>query len=505
MTRVAVECVQASKFYGSYGANKHIDIAIQEGSIHGIVGENGAGKSTLLSLIAGIQPLTSGSIYLSIARGRLERSRLHFGVETGVGYVPQNFPLISDMTVAENIVLGSRLPFCMQRRAIENAIEAWQGEHGFLFDGRKLVRTLSIGERQEVALGKCLYQNAEIILLDEPTAVLGPVETTALWGRLRTLREAGKTILVVSHKIRELLEICDRVSVLRAGQLVETLEPSQFDAMHIAHQMVGTSQIPMDTVAPVATSRAPSQQGMVALQDVHCSFPPPRIPLHIPHLEVGAGQIVGIAGVGGNGQDEFLDLLTGHFPQYEGTATLFNRPLSHFTPESIHTAGVGIIPPDREQAVVRSMSVQENLALGYAHSSAVNRWGFLRKKNLLHQSDRAISTWGIKPAHSKNLLGQYSGGNQQKWVFAREIQSHHRCLIAMHPTQGLDQKTSALFYQTCFQRRAEGWGILLFLSDIDEGFYLCDFLAVLFRGTLTEALPKTQVSKKQLGQWMGGL
>jgi simple sugar transport system ATP-binding protein len=497
---LAVEMRGISKTFGTLVANDHVDLAVPRGSIHAIVGENGAGKSTLMSMLYGLLAPDEGEIRIG---GR--PVTLHGpgdAIKQGIGMVHQHFMLVPPLTVAENIVLGAEPPGrgIFPRGEAIRRVRALSARYGLRVDPEARVGTLPVGLQQRVEILKALYRGAEILILDEPTAVLTPQETDELFVVLRELVGQGKTILFISHKLREVLAIADQISVLRRGRKVATLDGKTATREEIARLMVGRDVLPQvdrgisTPAGPVLEVRdlsADSDRGLSALK--HVSF------------TVRAGEILGIAGVEGNGQSELVEVLTGLRHATAGSATLLGRPIVNVEPSRIRAIGLTSIPEDRHaRGLVLDYSVADNLILGSQRQPPVSDGHVLHPRRILERARRLVRQFDIRGAAPTTPARSLSGGNQQKIVLARELDGRPKMLIAAQPTRGLDIGAIQFVHGQLLAERDRGVAILLVSAELDEILALSDRIVVLYDGQITGSFSADEATEERLGILMTG-
>jgi simple sugar transport system ATP-binding protein len=497
---LAVEMRGITKRFGSLVANDHIDLVVARGSIHALVGENGAGKSTLMNLLYGLYVPDAGEIFIN---GR--QVVLHGpgdAIKQGIGMVHQHFMLIPPLTVAENIVLGAEPPnpvIFPRAEAIKRVTEL-SNLFGLRVDPTARVGDLPVGLQQRVEILKTLYRGAEILILDEPTAVLTPQETDELFLVLRDLVDKGKTILFISHKLREVMAVADQISVLRRGRKIATLEKSRTSREEIARLMIGREVLPQ-------VDRGVSHPGTPVLdvQNLTCDSDRGLSALKGVSFTVRAGEVLGIAGVEGNGQSELADVLTGLRPATGGTVTLAGRSAVHTTPHHLRELGLAAIPEDRHaRGLVLDYSVADNLILGEQTQPAVSGGHILNPRRILARARRLIASFDIRGAAPITPARSLSGGNQQKVVLAREIDARPKLLIAAQPTRGLDIGAIQFVHEQIIAERDRGAGILLISAELDEILALSDRIAVLYEGHITGTFTAEEATEERLGILMTG-
>lgn len=484
-------------------ANDDISLEIRPGEVFALVGENGAGKSTLMNLLYGIHTPTEGDIY--IKGQKLERHTSGEAIEKGVGMVHQHFMLIPSFTVAQNIVL-SREPrkwkvFCDRKAAIDRAL-AISEEYGLAVDPTAIVGELSIGLQQRVEILKALYRGADILILDEPTAVLTPQETTELFAVIRrVVEEKAMTVILITHKLNEVKAISDRVGIMRKGRLVDVRDTASVTERELASLMVGRPilyETPDKTGSPgevrleVKNLSVYDNRGLTAVKDLS--------------LSVREGEILGIAAIEGNGQSELLEAVTGLRPCAGGTVTLCGQEATGRTPGEIRSMGLAHIPEDRiATGVSKDASVAENLLTGRQRESEFRGFaGYQRQSTIARYAESLFETFDIRGAGIEVAAGSLSGGNLQKVVVARECSFDTPVLIISQPTRGVDVGAIEFIHKEIIQKRNEGKAILLSSADLDEVFRLSDRIITLYEGRITGEFTPDSIEKDELGYYMTG-
>ena len=481
-----------SKRYGTVLALDGVSLTLRPGQIHGILGENGAGKSTLLNILFGaVQP----------DRGRIERDgrplRLtspRLAIAAGIGLVHQHFHLVDSFTVRENVLLGERTPDRPRLDRLAARLGLWE-----VLD--VAVGGLPVGVRQRVEILKALYRQATLLLLDEPTAVLTPPEVETLFDLLRELRAAGAGVVFITHKLREALELCDTITVLRQGRVVAEYPASQVTADVLAAAMVG-EHLASAALGHSATA-PPAETVRLRVENLTVPADGSRTALHRISFEVREGEIFGIAGVDGNGQTELAEALVGLRPM-QGNLWLDGRPLPAGRRARL-AAGLRYIPPDRRQSgLALELSVAENVILGDELAPDWRRWGVLLDRAALRQyAGTLIRDFDIRTPHADAPAAALSGGNQQKLLVARELAPRPRVLVAVNPTWGVDVASVATIHRALRGACRQGLGLVLMSNELDEIQALCQRFAVLYRGRLSTSLT-FDIPPADLGRLMAG-
>jgi ABC-type uncharacterized transport system ATPase subunit len=499
-TEYAVELRGITKRFPGVVANRDIELRIRRGEVHAIVGENGAGKSTLMKTLYGMHRPDEGTIVVD-GRETVFRSPAD-AIDAGIGMVHQHFMLADYFTVLENIVLGSeptrggRLDMVEARRRI-NGISA---RYSLGLDPDALVEDLGVGDRQRVEIAKVLYRGARTLILDEPTAVLVPQEVDELFGNLAELKREGLTVIFISHKLDEVRRVADSITVIRRGTTVGTADPKTTTVKELAELMVG-AQLPTpatreSTVRPSVVLRLSgatvrNADGRTLVDDVH--------------LAVRQGEVVGIAGVEGNGQAELIDAIMGLRPLAAGSVTLGDDDVSAWSTRARREAGVGLIPEDRHrQGMLLDAPLWENRILGHqTRPPAVKGW-FIDRRGARADTVRIMDEYDVRAPGPDALAVALSGGNQQKLIVGREMSASPRLLLAAHPTRGVDVGAQAVIWELLKDARAEGLGIVLVSADLDELIGLSDTLHVMLRGRLVATVDPGTVTPEELGGYMTG-
>jgi general nucleoside transport system ATP-binding protein len=460
-------------------ANDHVDFDLRKGEVHALLGENGAGKSTLMNILYGLYKTDEGEI---LSRGqKVSFHSAKDAIDRGIGMVHQHFMLIPVMTVAENIVLATEPTTAGVLLDYDEAVEEVREiseRFGLAVNPTAKVENISVGQQQRVEILKALYRGAEILILDEPTAVLTPQEAGELFGIIKSLQAEGTSIIFISHKLNEVLEIADRITVLRRGKKIDTVPREGATEAGLAKMMVGREVLlrvekkaaePGDVLLEVSDLHVNDDRGLAAVQDV--SF------------VVRAGEIVGIAGVEGNGQSELIEAITGLRRAEGGQIAVAGRVMAHASARKMLDAGVGHIPEDRQRrGLVLEFTIAENIALHDYCYPPDSRWGWLFPRRLVERARTLIREFDVRGGGPTTRAGALSGGNQQKVVAAREVARDPKVLVAAQPTRGLDVGAIEFLHRRLIEERAEGRAILLVSLELDEVMSLSDRLLVMYEG-----------------------
>ncbi len=484
-----------SRRFGAVAANDDVSLSVRPGEIHALVGENGAGKTTLMKILYGMETPDAGSILIHGQRASISSPAA--AIALGIGMVHQHFMLVLPMSVAENVALGNeplRWGFLLDHAKAFEETRALGRQFGLAVEPEVRVGDLSVGLQQRVEILKLLYRRADILILDEPTAVLAPQEVEALFQTLRVLKQQGKTVLLITHRLGEVMEISDRVTVMRRGRVEGEVETAQTNRLDLARMMVGKEweggsrrrQPPApDVVVDVRQVTALSDRRVTTLRDV--SF------------TIARSEILGIAAVEGNGQRELVQILTGRRRCARGTVEIQGRPVRVFP------AGVSNIPEDRIQdGMVSEFTLAENLVLGRLNEGRFSKSGLLNRRSMEQEATATIRRFDIRPATPHLALGRFSGGNQQKAVIARELARRSPLLIASHPTRGLDIGATDFVHRALEEEKDRGRAILLLSADLAELLELSDRIAVLFKGEIVAIFNAAETDETELGAYMTG-
>ncbi|MDI3257021.1 MAG: ABC transporter ATP-binding protein [Kyrpidia sp.] len=499
----SVEMNGIVKRFGRVLANDHATFAARPGEIHALLGENGAGKSTLMSILSGLYRPEAGEIRLYGRPVPLQSPKDASAL--GIGMVYQNFRLVPTLTAVENLVLGERGFRWLGRswrREKEEEIGGLLDQFGLYFPADRPIWQLSLGEQQRVEIVKVLYRGADIIVLDEPTSVLTPREAADLFRALHQMKAAGKTVILTTHKLKEVMAWADRITVMRKGRTVRTMETRETDEKELARLMVGR-----DVMLAGAAPRTAPGEVLLRVRDVEVIGEHGRPALQGLNLEVRRGEIVGVAGVAGNGQRELAECLTGLRPWNRGTVEFEGESLSpRLSAKDMITRGIGHIPEDRmKTGLAGKLSVLDNLLLKSYRSRECSPCGLLFLRRWERRMEGLIHQFDVKTPSLHTAVQQLSGGNQQKLLFAREIEQHPHLLIAVHPAQGLDVGVTEAVYRILMDLRNEGTGILLISEDLDEVMHLSDRILMMCAGRIKGEFTRDRSDRETIGLLMAGV
>lgn len=499
----AIELRGISKAFGPVQANKDISISVRRGSIHGIIGENGAGKSTLMSILFGFYKADKGEIF--VGGNPVDIPDSLAAIRAGIGMVFQHFKLVENFTVLENIILGAedgpmlRTSLAKARGELKRLAE----EYELNVDPDAVIEDLSVGHQQRVEILKALYRQAEILILDEPTGVLTPAEADHLFRILRNLKEQGKTIILITHKLREIMDVTDTVSVMRRGEMTATVNTADTNPEKLAELMVGRKVL-------LRVEKAPAQPGDVVLEvrDLKMTDAKGVERLRGISFDVREGEILGIAGVSGNGQSELLEILGG-FGRSKGSVRVNGHPvdIARADAQQVRDMSVAHVPEDRQRlGLIMDFFAWENIGFGYHFDPDIDRgWGFMNNGALRRKTATLMEKFDVRPPNPRLRARNFSGGNQQKIVLAREIERSPEVLLVGQPTRGVDIGAIEFIHKQIVALRDKGKAILLVSVELDEIMSLSDRIAVMFDGRIMgERLPG-ETSVKELGLLMAGV
>ena len=488
-----------SKRFGDLQALDGVDLVVRKGEVHALVGENGAGKSTLMNILYGLYHPDAGSIRFKGQDARIAGPR--DAIALGIGMIHQHFMLIPPLTVAENVVLGDeRMGPALATAKIEATVRALEEQFKIVVDPRARIEDIPLGLQQRVEILKVLYRGSELLIFDEPTAVLTPQEVDELFAIVRELQSEGKTLILITHKLREVLAVTDNITVLRGGKNAATLVTKDTNAREIAQAMVGRELHDIRPRPPVGTRlpilrisrlEALSDRGTPALRGVD--------------LVVREGEILGVAGVGGNGQSELAQCILGLRRVTDGTITVGSDDIAHDDPKRTRERGVAYVPEDRRaEGLVLPFTVGDNFILGKQDRAPFAKRGVLQRDAIAKEGERLAKDFDVRPPNAGAIVGTLSGGNQQKVVLGREISESPKLIVISQPTRGLDIGSTEYVHERLLEQRARGCGILLISSELDEIRALSDRIAVMFEGKIVTTLEAADATEERLGLLMAG-
>jgi simple sugar transport system ATP-binding protein len=485
-----------TKVYGDLVANRDIDLNVRAGEVHAVVGENGAGKTTLMRILYGMERPTSGVIKL---RGKeVSFANPSDAIANGIGMVHQHFMLFPSFTVAENVVAGSEPSkgIRFDRAAAAERVRELGQKYGMPLDPLRKASAYSVGMQQRIEILKVLYQGADIIILDEPTAVLTPLEVKELLQAIRMLASQGKSIVLITHKLHEVMEVADRITVLRGGRVTGTLEKKDATIAGISKLMVGR-----ELADPVKSASRPGNSVLTVSGLTVKGAGKPLV--DGVSFEVKAGEIVGIAGVSGNGQTELIQAISGLGPVHEGEIRLLGRDIAGLPPGTVRDAGLAHIPEDRYMwGAAKDASVRENAMMG--HHRRLHRSGWLRKRTIASLVAEWIGKYGVKTSSLEEKAQHLSGGNLQKLIVAREMAQQTPFLLAAEPTRGVDIGAMEFIHDKLLEKRNSGGAVLLISSELSEIMKLSDRILVMFEGRIVGEVDGLAATEEQIGWLMAG-
>lgn len=500
--QVVIELRNIVKKFGDFAANDGINIQVRKGEIHAILGENGAGKSTLMNQLYGLYKPTSGDIIVNGIKKVFESSR--DAIKAGIGMVHQHFMLIEPFTVTENIVLGDeplKSGVVVDMKKAREDVVALSEKYGLAIDPDAKIEDITVGMQQRVEILKALYRGADILILDEPTASLTPQEIKELIKIMDSLTQDGKSILLITHKLKEIKESADVCSIIRLGKFVTSVNVSEVSEEDLAQLMVGRKvtfsvdkreQKPGDIVLDIKDLHARDYRGVEILKGLN--------------LQVRRGEIVGIAGIDGNGQSEMVEVITGLKKATKGEITLNGIDIYNKNPRFTFMHGVSSIPEDRQKyGLVLDFNVEDNLILQNYGDSAYSKNGILDKKKIDSFSEMAEKKYDIRPSGSSyKKAAHLSGGNQQKVIIAREVENNKDLLIAFNPTRGLDVGAIEFVHKYLVEQRDKQKAVLLVSFELDEIMSLSDTIKVIFEGQIVNEVKGSEADENTLGLMMAG-
>jgi simple sugar transport system ATP-binding protein len=487
-------------------ANDQAELVVQAGEIHALLGENGAGKSTLMNVLAGLYSPDAGEIRLHgqpvDVRSPRDATRL------GIGMVHQHFMLVEPQTVAENVILGLDKPrFRLDMPTVEKEVRELSTRYGMPVDPQAYIWQLSVGEQQRVEILKMLYRGADILVLDEPTAVLTPQESEELGRTLRHMAAEGKTVVFITHKLNEVMAFSDRVTVLRRGKTVANLITAETSKRELAREMVGREvvfRIDRSDYAVKAEVKAEAEPTLI-VEDLNARNDKGLAALQNVSFTVRPYEILGVAGVAGNGQRELAEVITGLRPATGGKVCLCDHVVTNRPPRRVIDLGMSHIPEDRmHTGLIANMSVGENLILKDYRRPPLSRLGFLAQRAIRRFSDRLIRDFEIATPSRETSVKALSGGNLQKAILAREITAGGKFMVAVHPTRGLDVGATEWVQRKLLEERQKGAAILLISGDLDEILAVSDRVMVMYEGRVMGVVPAEQADVEEIGLMMAG-
>ena len=506
---LALQATGITKRFPGVLANDHINFTLQKGEIHALLGENGAGKTTLMNILYGLYQPEEGEITINGKPTRITSP--HDAISQGIGMVHQHFMLVSPLTVTENIMLGQETTInsthslgpiaTLDRRKVAGRIRELSHEYSLMVDPDAVVADLTVGAQQRVEIIKALYRNADILILDEPTAVLTPQEADELFVIMRTLIQQGKSIIFITHKLREVLAVADTISVMRSGQMVGTTTPAEATQETLAEMMVGRA-----VILTIDKADANPGQSVLKVDDLHVLDERDHMVVDGVDLEVFAGEILGIAGVQGNGQTELTEALTGLRRATSGHIQLLGTDTTHSNPRKVQELGTSHIPEDRQKhGLVLSFPIRDNLVLNTYYQAPFASGIEMNYAVIESNATELVHTFDVRTPGTSTPAGSLSGGNQQKVIIARELSRPVKLLIASQPTRGLDVGSIEFIHHQIVNARDKGAAVLLISAELDEILSLSDRIAVMYKGRILDTVPAKGATREQLGLLMAGI
>lgn len=495
-----IEMLNIRKEFPGIVANDNINLQVKKGEIHALLGENGAGKSTLMNVLFGLYQPEKGEI--RVRGDKVDITDPNVANDLGIGMVHQHFMLVDTFTVTENIVLGSepkKFGTVNLKRA-EQEVQELSERYGLNVDPRAKIRDISVGMQQRVEILKTLYRGAEILIFDEPTAVLTPQEIKELIQIMKSLVAEGKSIILITHKLKEIMEVCDRCTVIRKGQGIGTVDVAETNPTELASLMVGrevsfstdkTQAVPKETYLSIKDLRVKDVRGVEMVKGLD--------------LNVRAGEIVGIAGVDGNGQSELIEAITGLRKTESGEIKLHDSVITNLTPRKVTQAGVSHIPQDRHKfGLVLDFPIGENMVLQSYYEKPFSKNGVMNFKNIYQKANELIEEYDVRTPDAYTKARALSGGNQQKAIIGREVDRSPDLIIAAQPTRGLDVGAIEFIHKRLIEERDKGRAVLLLSFELEEIMNLSDRIAVMFDGQIVSDVKPEETNEQELGLLMAG-
>jgi simple sugar transport system ATP-binding protein len=483
-------------------ANDHIDLTLEEGEIHALLGENGAGKTTLMNILYGLYQPDEGEIWVRGNQIKVHSPR--DAIASGIGMVHQHFMLVPVFTVTENVMLGDedvRAAGVLDRKAASEKIRQISEQYNLQVNPDSYIEDLPVGVQQRVEIIKLLYRQADILIMDEPSAVLTPQEVEELVKIMRSLTEKGKSIIFITHKLKEVLEVADKITVIRRGKVVGATTPQEANQNQLAEMMVGRAvKLEVDKELSKPGQRVLEVKNLTVLDDRH------QLAVDDISFDVMEGEVLGIAGVQGNGQTELVEAITGLRTPLEGQITIADKDLTQSNPRQITEQGVAHVPEDRQQdGLVLPFPVADNLILNTYYQEPFSKGVVLQDDKIMENARQLIKDFDIRTPGARTSAGALSGGNQQKVIVAREFSRPIKLLVASQPTRGLDVGSIEYIHRRIIEKRDQGTAILPVSTELDEIMGLSDRIAVMYRGKIVNVLSAQDVTKEQVGLMMAGI
>ena len=499
---LAIDLSNISKSFPGVKANDGINLKIQEGTIHAIVGENGAGKSTLMKILYGMLKQDFGSV--KIFDNEVNFSSPKDAISEGIGMVHQHFMLADNLSVLESIILGMDKASLkvLNKSKYKDEINEITEKYSMPLNTQSMIDELGVGEKQRVEIIKVLFRGAKILILDEPTAVLVPQEVSELFNNLKNLKDSGVTIIFISHKLDEVLEIADEISVMRGGKHIDTVDASTVSKTDLAEMMIG-----QNLPTPPKREKNSKQDKSLTIKNLTAEIDNGRKAFENINFSINQGEVVGIAGVEGNGQRELAESILGVYPIESGEIILGNTTINDLSTRDRRESGLSFIPEDRQsQGLLMDVSLSENVILGKQSSTKYkSRYSNIKFNEASKNSNTVIENFDVRTPGNSTLALALSGGNQQKFVVGREIENKPSLLIASQPTRGIDIGAQSLIWNKLRDARDDGLGVLLISADLDELIGLSDRIYVIYEGNFVKELDPENATPEILGSYMTGL
>jgi len=495
-----LEMQDITKTYPGTVACDKVNLSVAKGEVHTLLGENGAGKSTLMKILYGMTSQDSGSIFFQ--GHKVNIGKTEDAIKIGIGMVHQHFMLVPAISVVENVILSlgsSARGVFLDKVTAEKRIMQLSDKYDLHIDPKAKVEDLTVGQQQRVEILKAIYKNCELLILDEPTAVLTPQETRELFQIISTLKSEDKSVIFISHKLNEVMEISDRITVLRSGKVIGVVKKEDTDARQLARMMVGK-----DVLFQVDKKKQAPGEKVLEVRDLHANDRRGIETVRGIDLTVHAGEIYGIAGVDGNGQRELIYSITG-LCKKSGEVIIGGKECRNYTPRQVLDCGVSHIPADRQgMGLVMTMSIKENLVLNTYRMEDFGKNGKMNWKLAKQHADHLITEYDIKTPDSENRMSSLSGGNQQKVVVARELDKTPRLLLAVNPTRGVDVGAIEFIHSQIENARDNGCAVLLISTELDEIMSLSDRIGVIYNGKIVGEMDRENANTEKLGLYMAG-
>ncbi|MDH5162528.1 ABC transporter ATP-binding protein [Heyndrickxia oleronia] len=495
-----IEMLGIRKEFPGIVANDDITLQVKKGEIHALLGENGAGKSTLMNVLFGLYQPEKGEI--RVKGKKVNITNPNIANDLGIGMVHQHFMLVDTFTVTENIILGKepKSSGTIDIKKAEKVVREISEKYGLSVNPKAKISDISVGMQQRVEILKTLYRGAEIIIFDEPTAVLTPQEITELIQIMKTLIKEGKSIILITHKLKEIMEVCDQVTVIRKGKGIGTVNVKETNPNELANLMVGREVV-------FTTQKIPSnpKQNVLEIKDLVVKDSRGVPAVRGLNLNVRAGEIIGIAGVDGNGQTELIEAITGLRKSESGSIKINDKEIRNLKPRKITESGVGHIPEDRHKhGLVLDFPIGENIVLQTYYQKPYSKNGILNFKQIYQKATKLIQEFDVRTPSEYTLARSLSGGNQQKAIIGREVDRNPDLLIAAQPTRGLDVGAIEFIHKRLIEQRDNGKAVLLISFELDEILNVSDRIAVIYEGTIVAIVDPKTTTEQELGLLMAG-